>query len=305
MSQCSIRNKNTGEPKLFYTSNKGELFTSLYEVLNNTDTSYNIGFLKEDNSFISKIEVPIFDENTVNGRIQKYIKNGYLDEKQLSENTFMAVDEMAADILERELLSTTEYNSFKRSGLEFSFGNFKLGKSSFLPNNVNAAIDAVELYTKLGNSTKERPVKYDEKQLLDMITSFMKKIGFSFSTIENYKNNHILKFGVEPDAKALIDLNQKIVALANGEALLEELPEEFSHFVIESWDQSEINRMLKTVNNTNEYVEFAQRYREIYSKQISDPIKLEEAVRKEVLGKLLSNALKADFSINSKTILLC
>ena len=46
MSQCSIRNKNTGEPKLFYTSNKGELFTSLYEVLNNTDTSYNIGFLK-------------------------------------------------------------------------------------------------------------------------------------------------------------------------------------------------------------------------------------------------------------------
>ena len=63
MSQCSIRNKNTGEPKLFYTSNKGELFTSLYEVLNNTDTSYNIGFLKEDNSFIGKIEVPIFDEN--------------------------------------------------------------------------------------------------------------------------------------------------------------------------------------------------------------------------------------------------
>ena len=57
MPQCSIRNKNTGEPKLFYTSNKGELFTSLYEVLNNTDTSYNIGFLKEDNSFISKIEV--------------------------------------------------------------------------------------------------------------------------------------------------------------------------------------------------------------------------------------------------------
>ena len=301
MSQCSIRNKNTGEPKLFYTSNKGELFTSLYEVLNNTDTSYNIGFLKEDNSFIGKIEVPIFDENTVNGRIQKYIKNGYLDEKQLSENTFIAVDEMAADILERELLSTTEYNSFKRNGLEFSFNDFKLGKSSFLPNSVNAAIDAVELYTKLGNSVKERPVKYDEKQLLDMIVSFMKKIGFSFSTIENYKNNHILKFGVEPDAKALIDLNQKIVAVANGEALLEELPEEFSHFVIESWDQSEINRMLKTVNNTSEYIEFAQRYREIYSKQISDPIKLEEAVRREVLGKLLSNALKGDFSIDSKT----
>ena len=36
MSQCSIRNKNTGEPKLFYTSDKGETFTSLYEVLNNT-----------------------------------------------------------------------------------------------------------------------------------------------------------------------------------------------------------------------------------------------------------------------------
>ena len=301
MSQCSIRNKNTGEPKLFYTSDKGEIFTSLYEVLNNTTNSYYIGFLNEREEFDSKIEVPIFDESTQNGKIQKYIKNGYLDEKQISDNTFKAVDEIAADILERELLSTSEYNSFKRNGLEFSFGDFKMGTSRDLPELSNVVIDAVEIYNELSKTVKEKPVKYDEKQLSNMIVSFMKKLGFSFTSIESYKNNYKLKFGVEPNAKALIDLNQKIVALSKGEIELDTLTEEFSHFVIESWNQDEISRMLKTVNNTKEYIEFADSYRKIYSKQITDPALLETAVRKEVLGKMLSNAIKSDFTTEGKT----
>lgn len=302
MKTCSVQNKNTKEPIIFHKSDRGELFSSIYDVLNNSNESYQTGFLLEDGSFITAMETPIFNKQTQNGQIQSYIKNGYLKESQIKPNTYEATNNMAADILEKEeLLINHPYNSFKRNGLEFEFGDFNPVVPKNALQGLKTQVEASQLYLDKLINRKEKPVSYTEPQLLQMMDSFMKKMGFSTQSIEQYKQNYKIKFGVEPNAEALIDFTNNIIAFADGKMTLDNMSEEFSHFVIEAWNQDEINRMLQTVNNTQEYVEHAEYYREIYSKQISDKAELEKAVRKEVLGKMLANSLQKQFATQGRT----
>lgn len=299
MSTCSILIPGTKEPRIFYKSNSGEVFSSLYDVLNNTDSSYEMGFKDAAEVFQSKAVIPVYSKDTQEGRIQSYIKNGYLTGRQTAPNTFEATDSYAAEILESELI-LDHYKEYKRTGTSFEFGDFKIDISTF-PESYRLESEAVEIYRSIQNERKEKPVKYNELQLKSMIESFMKKVGFSTTSIEKYKKSYSNKFGVEPDAEVFIDLQRKIIATLNGEITLDQLTEEFSHFVIESWNQDEIQRMLQSVNNTKEYLENAETYRQIYSKQISDPVLLEEAVRREVLGKMLGNSLQKDFTLENKS----
>lgn len=301
MSECSNINFNTNEPKIFYRNNNSEVFSSLVEVLNNTNDYYELGFKNEKEEFLDKVKVPIFDRSTTNGMIQHYIKNGYLNPNQIAPNTFEAVDELASEILNQELL-VTNYNGYKRTGNTFEFGDFSPKVSSTFPSIIKDQIEATKTYFELKNKRFEpKPVNYTTDQLKDMIESFMRKIGFSFSTIDQYSERYKAKFGVEPNAEALIDLNNKIIATVDGKITLDQLSEEFSHFVIEAWNQDEINRMIQSINNTKTYIENAENYRQAYSSQTQDPIELERAVRKEVLGKMLAESLQRDFTIQNKT----
>ena len=104
MQACSIQNRDTKEPKIFYKSDRGGIYTSLYDVLNNSDNSYETGYINTANEFFTQFEVPIFDKSTLNGQIQGYIKNGYLTGRQVAPNTYEATDSMAAEILEKDLV---------------------------------------------------------------------------------------------------------------------------------------------------------------------------------------------------------
>lgn len=300
MQACSIQNRDTKEPKIFYRSDRGGVYTSLYDVLNNSDNSYETGYMNESNEFFKQFETPVFDKSTLNGQIQNFMKNGYLTGRQVAPNTYEATDTLAAEMLEKDL-AVNNFNQYKRIGNNFEFGNFnpKIAKGS--PLNLMTQIRAGNIYTDLRTNKKIKPTSYSEDQLKLMIDNFMKKVGFSTQTIDSYKKNYKTKFGVEPNAEALIDLQSKIIATVNGETTLDQLSEEFSHFVIEAWNQEEINRMIQTVNNTQEYIDHADQYREVYSKQISDPALLEQAVRREVLGKMLAVSLQTDFSTQNRT----
>ena len=227
------------------------------------------------------------------------MRNGYLTGRQVAPNTFEATDNLAADLLETDLL-LHNYQQFKREGNNFVFGDFKPKHPVDTPTAFKVQIDAMETYNELRNNKKERPLSFTDDQLVKMIENFMLKAGFSITSLESYKKAHNIKYGSEPGAEALIDFQLKIVALKNGEITVEALSEEFSHLVIESWNQDEISRMLQTVNNTQEYIEHGEKYREIYSKQISDPVELENAVRREVLGKMLAKSLQRDFSLENR-----
>ena len=300
MKNCSIQNKNTKEPKIFYKSDKGNIYSSIQDVLNNSSDSYETGVMNQAQDFVKMIETPIFDRSTQKGQIQSYIRNGYLTGRQVAPNTYEAQDSYAAEILHTELLITQPYNTFKRSGNNFEFGDFtpKVSKESGLLEVMDTLNDFV---SKKFSKKNPKPINYNQDELKIMIENFMKKMGFSITSIENYKKNYQTKYGVEPNAEALIDFNSKILAFKNGEITLDNLSEEFSHFVIESWDQSEIQRMLSYVQNTQEYIQNAERYREAYSRQTQDKTKIEEAVRREVLGKMLANSLQKDFNLDTRT----
>jgi hypothetical protein len=300
MQACSIQNRDTKEPKIFYKSDRGGIYTSLYDVLNNSDNSYETGYVNKAGEFFTQFEVPVFDKSTLNGQIQGHIKNGYLTGRQVAPNTYEATDSMAAEILEKDLV-VNNYNQYERIGNNFVFGDFSPKIATGTPSSISNQIKASNIYTDMLTKKETRPVTYTEDQLKQMIENFMDKAGFSIQTIESYKQNYEAKFGVEPNAEALIDLQNKVIAVIDGEITLDQLSEEFSHFVIEAWNQEEISRMLQTVNNTQEYIENAEQYREVYSKQISDPVELENAVRREVLGKMLANSLQTDFSIENRT----
>lgn len=300
MNTCSVQNRDTKEPKLFHRTSSGEVFSSLYDVLNNTSDFYETGFMNESDEFTSVVTTPMFDSSTQDGQIQNYIKNGYLTGRQVSPNTFEATDTLSADILEKDLLLNA-YNTFQRSGNNFTFAKNEAVLKSGLPESVKTQLKAINLYHEMQTKKTERPVNYTKDQLQSMIESFMKKVGFSIESIDSYKENYKNKFGIEPNAEALIDFQEKVIAVKNGEITLDQLSEEFSHFVIEMWNQDEIKRMLQTVNNTQEYIQHAEAYREIYSKQISDPALLEEAVRREVLGKMLAVSLQNDFTLEGRT----
>ena len=302
MSSCSTLNKNTHEPKVFYKSDvSDEIFADLYDALQVTNNSYQTGFQNEHGEFVSKMETPIFDSSTIEGTVQKMMKNGYLKTKQIAPNIFEATDSYAAEILHKELLMN-HYNKFQKKGNTFELGDF----NPVLPKEASPTLklhsDIANTYFEMkDNSEKPREVLYDKEQLFGLIQEFMKKIGFSTESIERYKGRTQDKFGVEPNAEALIDMNLRIIAFQNGEITLDALGEEFSHFVVEAWNQDDINRMLSTINNTTEYVQYAEQYREIYSKQHSDPAVVEQYVRKEVLGKMLNASLQSDFTLDNRT----
>jgi hypothetical protein len=301
MKSCSVQDRDTKEPKIFYRSDNGNITTSLYEVLNNSNSSYELGFMNESGSFFKQMSFPIFDKTTQQGQIQNHIKNGYLTGRQVAPNTYEATDNMAAEILEKDLV-VNNYNQFKRTGNNFEFGDFSpKATNPYLPSDVKSEIDIIDTYSRLQTQKDAKPTNYTEPQLKTMIEGFMQKMGFSIQSIEAYKQNYQTKFGVEPNAEALIDMQEKIIAVNNGDITLDQLSEEFSHFVIESWNQDEINRMTQTVNNTQEYINNAEQYREVYAKQVSDPVLLEQAVRREVLGKMLSTSLQQDFDIQGRS----
>jgi hypothetical protein len=82
----------------------------------------------------------------------------------------------------------------------------------------------------------------------------------------------------------------QVIALSN-DATVADLSEEVAHFAIQYYtDQGAIADMLEQVPNTTLYKAQAEQYRQLYSKKASGEA-LEMMVRKEILGKLLSERI--------------
>lgn len=123
-----------------------------------------------------------------------------------------------------------------------------------------------------------------DSQLVEKITSFLEKLGFSLTTIEDYKKRFLAKNGSLPNAEALVDLANQVVAFKDGRITEDALTEEFAHIMLEALPQEELANMLSEVHNTPEWAEFYQTYMDIYNN--------ESMVRKEILGKILARGLQ-------------
>ena len=152
--------------------------------------------------------------------------------------------------------------------------------------------------------TKDVPTNKESiEDLRGSLNNFLKLMGFNTSTLEAYSERYNAIHGRDPDVQALTDMANKVVAFREGKIGIEDLSEEVAHIAIEFYsDQESIASALAVVHLTEEYAEYAEYYRSKYAAQHKDnPVALEEAVRKEVLGKILKNELTSRFSEENKT----
>jgi hypothetical protein len=159
---------------------------------------------------------------------------------------------------------------------------------------INEYIDRFKNPRNLDRDSKPlEPI--DEDALKNNLFNFLKGLGFSTTSLENYVKNYNTKYGKDPDVLALTDIANKVVAFANGDIRIEDLSEEVAHIAIEAYsDQNSIVTAVANIHLTAEYKEFSEYYRQKYA-PFYEGFELEEQVRKEILGKILAKQLLTNF----------
>lgn len=120
--------------------------------------------------------------------------------------------------------------------------------------------------------------------LMTKLKNLLQELGVKTVSLETWAENYKRRTGELPNANALSDITNKVIAFANGEITQDRLAEETMHFVLEALPQEEIQPLLDMVHKTDEWKEYAQQYTEIY--------KDDAVVRKEILGKVLKNRIQ-------------
>jgi len=139
-----------------------------------------------------------------------------------------------------------------------------------------------------------------EGELEILLKNLLNKMGVSTMSIAQYVEKYNIKNGVDPKANALADIANKVVAFHDGEMGLEALTEEVSHFITEAMPQEEVESILKNIHKSEEWAEHAEAYRDVYSKKYEGEA-LEDAIRREVLGKVMANSILNSFDTQGKT----
>ena len=139
-------------------------------------------------------------------------------------------------------------------------------------------------------SPTARPLSEEESNIKNRIVAMLRSMGVRVMGMSDYLEKYRIKHGMEPSARALADLANGVIAVAEG-ASIEDVIEEVAHFMVEAYqDQAAVNESLEGIEETAEWNEFASQYYEIYGKEYSGE-ELENAVRREILGKVLKNRI--------------
>jgi hypothetical protein len=325
---------STGEPKIVLKSSEtGKVFQDVESAILDADANtMEIGFIKKN---LTVDTVLTFDTNkTEKSRfIKEAITQGVISPTRIlnenGENVFqgegqfdetrrvtgMMAKELAKLEYGKALIYDKETNTFtipSKEELEeitYSDGRVEVIRTEDIPDvlsdpNLELKKELVLKYmSKFATSTTTTDKPQLEKDLGRLETSlntFLSSLGFSTSTLENYRKDYKTKYGQDPDIQALLDLANKVVAFSAGEYSVENLSEEVAHIAIETYEeQDSIESALAVVNLTPEYNEFAEYYRSKYSKDLQG-VDLETKVRKEILGKILKNVLVGKY-LNTNT----
>lgn len=129
--------------------------------------------------------------------------------------------------------------------------------------------------------------KAEDLQNKTDITNILSTLGIRVMGMSEYMDKYKMRNGVEPSARALSDMANGVIALAEG-ATVEDLNEEVAHFLIDTYrNQQEIDEVLDSVVDTPLWNQFAGRYYEVYGKEYQGE-ELDRMVKREILGKTLA-----------------
>jgi hypothetical protein len=127
-----------------------------------------------------------------------------------------------------------------------------------------------------------------EETLQLRLMNLLNKMGVKVTTITEYNKKYKIRNGVNPNAKALADIANRVVAMAEGN--LDSLSEEAAHFLNEAMPQEMVENVLRNIHKSEEWAQFSEIYREIYRDEYPES-QLDAVVRREVLGKIVAKVL--------------
>lgn len=337
---------DTKEPKVFYQDSKGEVFEDIESlILDGQKGPVTIGFKHPKNDiFLPKAKFDI-SKGTMNSFIVSQIEQGFLSPKKVvkednstrlkGKGNFRTTQKtMAKGFMFEAMVEMGMGNVYVNKDGEIEMpapkdyvvgiredGTIEVFRDADIPQKIkdNNFINSYSLISRYkAKFINPRPLKVGQKKdsnpeevnnIKASLFSFLERMGFSTTTLEEYRKNYKTKYGKDPDINAIADLANKVVALSEGRDITDDLTEEVAHIAIASYnEQNSIITALANVHLTQEYKEYSEYYRDLYGKQKDEngnPIyqgdKLEDQVRKEVLGKVLAREIKEQFLEQGKT----
>ncbi len=125
--------------------------------------------------------------------------------------------------------------------------------------------------------------------------TILSDMGVSVISLKDYtekfkkKNNN-----VAPNANALADIANRVIAFKDGQLTLENLTEEVMHFIVETLPNEEIASLEDFIRESAEYQEHYEAYNKVYKGD-------KNQIDKEILGKILMNIALKKTAGKSKT----
>lgn len=333
-SQEDINNfrKWKSEPDLVFQTPAGEKYSSYSEALQNTPEG-DIE-LRVNDVIVGKVNADT-SINNYNGLLNHLTKQGILKSKRIldvngdqlfipSGETDSAV-QLSANIIEEILnkqlgassyvrfddgsftiednLDTRVINGEKIKESEISDLNYeqlknKFGEETAISLEVERQFEKDLQPSKLKRRIDEDTQVKTEDELVRSAKNLLNKLGVQITSIEEYvKNDTIKNGGVPTSASALVDMVNKIVAFRDGTITREDLIEETSHLIEASLPLDRTIGIRRNIHNTPEFKEHSQKYYDIYSKEYAGE-KLEDMVRREILGKVIANGISTNFELS-------
>ena len=275
------------EPQLNFQSDKGNTFKTFKEALkDSTGGDMNVLF---DDQVVGVINS---EQNldTFGGTVNHLIASNILSENTIVENGKVYLKAEGFDPLKQLINEDFLKEYFPLSKIT------RDGKVEVLERVEPSVIrDVFRTFSPSEGQLSEETLK-------DRMLNFLKEVGITVTSIDNYVKAYKIRNGVEPGAEAIADFANQVIAFKDGEIEIDKLSEETAHFIIENWDEAEIRNLTRNIHKTQTFAEFYQQYYEIYQRENPEMSaeELDFFTRKEILGKELAKSLQDRFDATNK-----
>lgn len=301
------------EPTLRFISDQNNEFNSFKEALKDSlGKDIEVG-INIEQGFKSLATISSnTNKNELGGLINYLIKSNVLSDDRIIENGESFLQASGYDQAKQVINEIIIKEELKANVKDISVTTNKDGRIRVTEKEVYEIKSPQDkVLESISNAVKEaqpraigvaQPV-LGEEALKERLTNFLNSIGVKTTSIEKYVENYSTKNGVEPTAEALADIANMVIAFKDGELDINLLSEETAHFIVEAWNEEEIEDILRNVHKTQNYLDHSQRYRDIYTRENKSMTveEIEHLVRKEILGKELAEGLVSRFNVENKT----
>ena len=279
----------SSEPQLNFKSDKGNQFSTFKEaLLDSNGGDIDIQFDQEVVGVVSSKQ----DLTTEGGTINYLVANNLLAEDKIIENNKVYLKAEGFDPV-KQILNEENMKQFFPLSKFYRDGRIEI-LERVEPSPLRNVFTASNTSLDTG--------KVDESGLKSRLLEFLQDVGVSVTTIDNYLERFNIRNGYEASAEAIADIGRQVIAFKNGEIDVDKLTEETAHFIIESWDTTEVDNLTRNIHKTETFKQFYQIYYDAYKRENPQMTEeeLDNLVRREILAKELADNLINKFNPQGK-----